>query len=141
MKLMPKRAIWIVVLVISCALFYFVGTYNGRRIAMDHVSIATQNANAEVALGEYTIYRDIVANIKAGKTDTAICSAALEASSSFDEIKSCLANEQCKHSILKKTREVAPEVLDGTSLKFDYIKLENGFRRCGDNASKANPAR
>lgn len=140
---MKKKIIWIVIFLISHAIFFIVGDIRGKHLAMNYVFKEAKKADIEVALGRYTIYRDIVADIKSGKNDFAICRADLEASAYFDDIKSCLANQDCRGSIEKKTREVAPEALSELPLKFNYLKSENGIRRCDDKEIKIDvkPAR
>jgi hypothetical protein len=132
METMKKKITLIVVLVISHLLFFFGGVARGRHTILNYMSSETERADAVVTLGQYSIYRDIAENIKTRKYDNAKCSADLGASSTFDDIKACIANQTCRNSIEEKVREIAPEALDGSTLKFDYLESKNGIRRCNE---------
>ena len=87
-------------------------------------------SNASVNLGRYVEYRDIAVAIKAEDFDRAICISELGASSMYDDLKSCLASQNCSIALKEKIREAAPEVLDEAPLKFNYIESKNNMRSC-----------
>jgi len=128
---MKKIIIWALVLLASHATFFIVGDTRGKHIAMKFYIEEIKKADSQVALGRYRIYRDIVSNIKTGRIDRAICGAELQASGYLDDIKSCLADKECRGTIDKATRKVAPEAFGEVPLKFHYwSKSPNGIRQC-----------
>jgi len=132
--MMKKKLILVVVLIVSHVAFFIGGDIRGKHLAMNYVATEAQKAEAETALGLYMIYRDIVKNIKNGKSESAICSASLEASEYYDDIKTCLSNNECNSSLIEKVQKIAPEVLNNSSLEFNYLKSKNGIRRCEDKS-------
>jgi len=48
----------------------------------------------------------------------------------YDDLKSCLASQNCSIALKEKIREAAPEVLDEAPLKFNYIESKNNMRSC-----------
>jgi hypothetical protein len=75
-------------------------------------------------------YRDIALNIKAGRYDSAKCAAELGASAMYDDLKSCLANQDCRAAVEQEMRKAAPEVLGEAPLKFTYLKSKDRVRSC-----------
>lgn len=126
-----KRKITLVaILVISHLTFYVLGSVINRQVMLHALSEQFNQTNASLNLGRYTEYRDIALAIRMGKYDNAKCSAELGASAMYDDLKSCLANPNCRAVIERETRKVAPEVLGEAPLKFTYLRSKDGIRSC-----------
>ena len=108
----------------------------GKHFTLDYFVGETEKADARVTLGHYTIYRDMAADITAGRYDRAKCSAELSASSMLDDVRACLGNQECRASLEKEARQHAPEALGEAPLAFGYIASKDGIRYCGDNPPK-----
>lgn len=90
-----------------------------------------KKSNSMLNLGRYIEYRNIATQIKSGNYDSALCSSELGASSMYDDLKTCLADNNCKDGEFEnKVRGVAPETLDKTPLEFNYRDIESGIRSC-----------
>lgn len=84
-----------------------------------------------VDLGRFNVeYRDIAVAIKAGRYESAKCAADLGASAMYDDLKSCLANQDCKAAAGHEIQKAAPEVLGEAPLKFTYLKSKDRVRSC-----------
>jgi len=140
---LKKKIGWAVLLVVSHILILIGGSVIGRHDAIDDLFGQAEKADAQVALGRYTIYRDMAKDIKTGRYERAQCSARLGASSMYDNVKTCLAKSECRDSIEKKAHEVAPELLGEVPLEFEYLESKNGIRHCGENVPNiyVKPAR
>ncbi len=94
----------------------------------------TEKANAEIALGHYTAYRDMALNISTGRIKKAQCHADLMASGMFDSVKDCLREESCKQRLQPHVLRSAPEILSGVPITFNYITTKNGGKGCDENS-------
>lgn len=60
----------------------------------------------------------------------ASCQANLDASHFYDFVKECMTNSHCAEYIAVEVKQNAPEILDETLVKFNYMKREGDFRKC-----------
>ena len=90
-----------------------------------------ERAQAIVNVGHYMDYRYIALAIKAKQYENALCNAQLGASIWYDDLKGCLASQDCKITVEEDLRRDAPEVLGQAPLGFTYIKSEDGIKSCG----------
>ncbi len=95
-------------------------------------------------LGRYIEYKDIAIQIKSGNYDSALCSSELGASSMYDDLKTCFADNECKDDKFEnKVRDVAPEILNKVPLEFNYRGIKGGVRSCvnpkGSDSIDYNP--
>ncbi|GEM_PF-3568126 len=127
---MRKIIIWVVVLIVSHVAAFFGGSIVGGKISKNYLSQEFEKANAPIMLAHYVQFRDFAKSVGTGKLDNAKCSAELGASSNLDDIRACLADDHCKTSIEKDVRQLAPEIISGAPLGFDYKKKEGAVRRC-----------
>jgi hypothetical protein len=126
-----KKWIYVVLALIASHLVAFLaGSTTGKHIAMNYIAHESKRANAQVALGHYTIYRDIAKDLKVGKQDSAKCNAELGASAMLDSIKTCLADDTCGATAIKQMQTNAPEVIGNNPLDFSYIDSKAGIKRC-----------
>jgi len=133
MNIRIKKTIAIgLILVITHAVFYMFGSIVSRKQILNSLEVDFNKSNASVNLGRYVEYRDIALAIKAEKLDRAICISELGASSMYDDLKSCLANQNCSVALKGKIHEAAPEILDEAPLKFNYIKRGDKMRLCAE---------
>lgn len=130
MNYSKRRVALVVFLLISHLAAYVLGSVINRQVMLRSLSKEFNKENAIVNLGRYTEYRDIALDIKANHYDKAKCSAELGASAMYDDLKSCLANQDCRAAIEKRTREIAPEVLGESPLKFTYLKSKDRVKTC-----------
>lgn len=127
---MMKKIVLAAAILIVCVIVYSIGFVRGKNIALQRVYAEGKNAEAEIALGQYTIYRDLAKHIRANQLSDALCSVSIGASSSLDDIKACLADGNCAQLISGKVAEVAPEIVEKAPLPFEYLKSKNGIRSC-----------
>lgn len=125
-----KRLLWIVALLISHLLFFFIGSATGRYLTFHSFARQTEKAEAQENIGRYIVYRDLAGDMKAGRHKNAKCSADLLASSFFDDARRCAANSECWGSLPQDQVQRMPEVTGSIPLPFDYIEAKNGIRRC-----------
>jgi hypothetical protein len=128
--MLRNKTALVVLFIISNVLFFIGGSATGRYITTNYLLREVKNANAEIELGNYTIYRDIASDINLRKYAAAKCLADLSASSMFDDVKACAANQECKKTLETKIRANAPEVFGEATLKFIYLKSKDGIKSC-----------
>lgn len=109
---------------------YILGSIVNRQVMLSSISNEFKQANAHVNLGRYMEYRDIALDIKAGRYDSAKCAAELGASATYDDLKSCLASQDCRAAVEQEIHKAAPEVLGESPLKFTYLKSKDRVRSC-----------
>ena len=73
---------------------------------------------------------DIAIQIQLGNYGRALCSSELGASSMYDDLKTCFADNDCKNEFGNKVRDVAPEILSKVPLEFNYRAIKHGIRSC-----------
>lgn len=128
-----------IALVVSHAAFFALGGITNRR-AMSHAFAREERtANGAVDLGLYLDYRDIAGAISGKQYDRALCAAQLGASGRFDDVKACLAVQDCRIAIEQRVRQSAPEVTGAAPLPFGYIADKGGFRSC-EQTPKSSPS-
>jgi uncharacterized protein YkvS len=127
---LKRRIAWVVILLISHSVIFILGSAINRQNMLKAFVNEFNQKSAHVDLGIYTTYRDIAIDIRGGAYENAQCLAELEASTRYDELKSCLENQVCKIAIEKDARGIAPEVLGEAPLKFTYIESNKGIKRC-----------
>jgi len=126
-----KRMIALAVVLITSHLVFFVlGEIHNRRAMFSTFAIQDRRTSGAVDLGLYLEYRDIALDILAKEDDKALCAAQLGASGRYDDLKACLASQDCRIAIEQRVRERAPEVLGEAPLKFTYIAAKDGIRSC-----------
>lgn len=126
-----KRKLGItVILLLSHFVFYMLGSVINRQIMIESFSKEFKRAEVETDLGRYSEYKYMILNIYDKKFDTVKCAAELGASAMYDDLKSCIAEQDCRGAIEKKLHETAPEVLGEIPLKFSYVKSKNGIKSC-----------
>ena len=118
------------ILTFSHSVFYFIGSVVNRQVMLNSSSVEFKKINSKVNLGRYIEYRDIALQIKSESYDSATCAAELGASSMYDDLKSCFANNNCEGEFAKKVQNVAPEVLGEAPLVFVYRDIKNGIKSC-----------
>lgn len=124
---------WMVILLVCVVLAFVTGSELARRNTIKSFSKEAYLAGVENELGRYVIFRDIAKDITKGHIEDANCSAELEASASLDELKKCTANAACGNTLKDKINNVAPEVISGQPLAFNYIPSLAGIRNCRNN--------
>ncbi len=92
--------------------------------------IEFKKSNSILNLGRYIEYRDIAIQIKSGNYDSALCSSELGASSMYDDLKNCFADNDCKDEFENKVHDVAPEILGKAPIEFNYKDIVSGIRSC-----------
>lgn len=130
MKNLKLKIALAAILLLSHLAFYILGSVVNRQVMLSSLSKEFNRTNANVNLGRYTEYRDIALVIKASRYDKAKCSVELGASAMYDDLKSCLTNQNCRGAIEQKMRAAAPEILGEAPLKFTYIKSKDGVKSC-----------
>lgn len=86
---------------------------------LEHISLEIEEVNAHIGLSHYSNYRDIALNIKAGHYVDAKCEAEMMATSFRESLDRCITDDRCKNSLEKKAQEIAPEILDGTTVPIE----------------------
>ena len=127
---MKKKIFIIFVLIISHTAVLLVGSFLGGHTKKTALIQWYNRENAIVALAHYEIFRNIARNLRSDHTQTALCSAELEASSNLDDVTACLADKSCKSKIEKDVDRIAPEIKAKTALEFKYIKDTGQGYRC-----------
>ena len=126
-----KKKIIVIVLVMSHGVAYVLGSIINREKILSEISKEFERANAEVNLGRYMEYRDIIVSVNDKEYGKAKCYAQLGASAMYDDLKSCVAEADCGNSIMRKINDNAPEILDDGTLNFTYLERnKNGIRLC-----------
>jgi len=120
---MKKTAIWIALLAVTHTFFFAACAAFGRHNALTDFVRQTKNADAQVNLGVYTVYRDIAIAIAGGRYDRAKCQAEVMASSMLDDIKRCVAESGCRSVIGASVQKIAPEALGQVPLPFKYLEM------------------
>ena len=120
---MRKSAIWIASLAVTHALFFVGGAALGRHNALTGFVGQTKDAEAQVSLGRYTVYRDMAIAITGARYDRAKCTAEVLASSMLDDVKRCVADSGCRSVIEANAQKMAPEALGQAPLPFKYIEV------------------
>lgn len=125
-----RKVVLAAVLIVSHVAFFIVGGIASQRTMLKAFAIEVKKANAEVSLGLYMDHRYTALAIKEKRYENALCAAQLGASTRYDDLKACLANEDCRPTIEQELRKDAPEVLGEAPLKFTYIAAKDGIRSC-----------
>ncbi|WP_417069873.1 hypothetical protein [Niveibacterium terrae] len=102
---------WLGLVTASGSFALVVGVFVGQHFAVLGFEEKLNVVQANLALANYSGYRDIAIGIRAGKYRSMICSAEFSATSNLETLSACLADAQCRRSIVGKTREFAPEAL------------------------------
>lgn len=121
--------IGLLLIVTHLATFFF-GQAAGRNFVTASFVAQVKKANAEVALGNYLVYRDIVIDLEAGNLRRAKCNAQLGASAMFDGVKECLADTRCNRNIGPAADKSAPEIKGGEKAPFEYLETKGGKKYC-----------
>ncbi|MES2536133.1 MAG: hypothetical protein V4632_09705 [Pseudomonadota bacterium] len=74
------------------------------------------------AIASYASYAEISAQISDGKLNQAKCTANVVASGHLRQVKECLGQRGCRDVIYDEVKKRAPELLDGSKLKFTYYE-------------------
>lgn len=127
---MKKKIVLAVVLIVSHVVLYVLGAVINRHMMLHAFAVEERNANAAVDLGLYLDYRYTALAIKERRYESGLCAAQLGASGRYDDLKSCLADQDCRPTIEQRLRERAPEVLGEAPLKFTYIAAKDRIRSC-----------
>ena len=127
---MNRKIVIAVILLISHFGFYVLGSMVNRQVMLSSFSKEFKQADAEAILGRYDEYKYIALGIKEGKYNKAKCAAELGASAMYDDLKSCVTDQDCRVVIEQKLHEVAPEVFGDAPLKFSYINSKDGIKSC-----------
>jgi hypothetical protein len=101
-----------------------------RKVMLSAVAKEYKQAEANVYVGHYLEFRDIARHINASRYDKAKCAAELVASFKYDDLKSCLDDQECKIVVEQEVLEITPEVLGKAPLGFTYIKSKQGVKSC-----------
>jgi hypothetical protein len=125
-----RKVVLAAVLIVSHVAFYVLGGVINRRVMLHAFAVEVKKANAAVDLGLYMDYRYTALAIKEKRYGDALCAAQLGASGRYDDLKACLADENCRPTIEQELRKDAPEVLGEAPLKFTYIATKDGIRSC-----------
>ncbi len=125
-----KKIVSAAVLIVSHVAIFILGGIVSQHTMLKAFAIEVKKANADVSLGLYSSYRYIALTVKAREYEKALCAAELSASDRYDDLKACLANQDCRPAIEQHLRENAPEVLGEAPLKFTYIAAKDGIRSC-----------
>ena len=131
---MKRKAALAVILILSHFAFYVLGATINRHTMLSAFAREYEKAQATVNVGLYTDYRYIALAIKAKQYENALCNAQLGASVRYDDLKACLASQDCKIVVEEDLRRDAPEVLGQAPLGFRYIKSKDGIKSCDGGA-------
>lgn len=129
---MKRKFAIAVILLLSHFIFYVLGSVINRQIMLSSFAKEFKQADAEATLGRYDEYKYIALNVSEGKYDKVKCAAELGASAMFDDLKSCVADQDCRIVIEQRLHEAAPEVLGEAPVKFSYVKSKDGIKSCAD---------
>ncbi len=117
-------------LIVSHVAFYVLGAVINRQMMLHAFAVEVKKANADVDLGLYMDHRYTALAIKEKRYESALCVAQLGASVRYDDLKACLADQDCGPRIEQELRKDAPEVLGEAPLQFTYIAAKDGIRSC-----------
>lgn len=129
-KKVKKYKIVVLLILSHIAVFVIASTLN-RHFMLKSLDSQFKRLDAEVALGRYIGYRDIVDNIQKNELSTAKCYAELGASSMLDTLRSCLADQSCAQLDTPNNHKNAPELFGEAEFNFKYIPKQKGIRQCG----------
>ena len=133
-----RKAALAAILILSHLAFYGLGSIINRHTMLSAFAREYEKSQAVVNMGLYADYRYIALAIKAKQYEYALCNAQLGASSRYDDLKECLASQDCKLTVEEDLRRDAPEVLGQAPLGFTYIKSKDGIKSC-DGGARALP--
>ena len=131
---MKRKVALAAILILSHFAFYVLGATINRHTMLSAFAHEYDKAQAVVNVGLYMDYRYIALSIKAKRYEDALCSAQLGASVRYDDLKECLASQDCKVAVEEDLRKDAPEVLGQAPLGFTYIKSKDGIKSCDGGA-------
>lgn len=129
------------VLIVSHVAFFVLGGIVSQHTMLRAFAVEVKKANADVGLGLYMDYRYTALAIKEKRYESALCAAQLGASGKYDDLKKCLADQDCRPTIEQDLRERAPEVLGEAPLKFTYIAAKDGIRSCERQSMADKPTK
>lgn len=115
---MKKKFVVLIALafVISNVIAFAIGSIRGSDIRQKQAEQVIEEANIQTELVHYSNYRDIALDIKAGSYVDAQCLAEMAATSMLIPIEKCTENEQCRNSLDKNARQLAPEILGSATV-------------------------
>lgn len=127
---MKRKVVLAVILIVSHVAIFILGGIVSQHTMLKAFAVEEKKASAVVDLGLYSTYLYIALAIKAKQHEKALCVAELGASGWYDDLKECLADQNCRPTIEQKLRKDAPEVLGEAPLKFTYTATKDGIKSC-----------
>lgn len=109
------------VLLTAFGLFAFhAGQVTGAKSAMVNFGRESQALLALNSLAAYESYAEISEAVALGNLDSISCKADVAASAHVSQVRACLAQKECRDSILPEVKTTAPEILDAGKLRVPY---------------------
>lgn len=131
MKTMKMKIVWVGILLVSNALFFWGGLVMGRTTTSKVYDQLVEYGEAITAVANYRAYRDIALGIKESRYDAARCRAEFAANWNLSIAKPCLADLGCRKELEYTVRKDAPEVLGEAAVPIE-LRTEcpyDGVRR------------